>query len=90
MTDNTVAERLNHARKELEKLSDQDRVEVVRKMPWWLQKKTYRMIARKSSDQKILSILESFKGAAPEDRKAGNYERAETYFIKMLEKYKRI
>ena len=45
----------------LKDIKDQDKVKLIRKMPWKVKKATWKLIARKDSEEKIIQVLTSIK-----------------------------
>jgi len=77
----------------LKDIKDQDKVKLIRKMPWKVKKATWKLIARKDSEEKIIQVLTSIKDTIKTDLETAtkyNYQRDQDTLIKFLKKYKRI
>lgn len=91
--DEMQIQQLHKAKKQLESLKDKDKVDLVRRLPWVMQKKVYKLIARKSPESKCVEVIDALKlniDNDPETAEKYKYQRTLDYFVKMLTKYGRV
>ena len=77
----------------LRNLKDEDKIKAVRAMPWKVKKATWKLMARKDPEEKIIQVLDSLKHTLQTDPKLAekyNYQRDIDTFVKFLKKYNRI
>jgi len=88
-----IANELKAAGDKLAQVSDEDKVNIVRSMPWPILKKTYKFIAKKHPTPQCLDILETLKERArtdPETSEKCKDARTIKYFEELLKKYNKL
>lgn len=77
----------------LKKVTDEDKVKLVRALPWKLKKVAYKSIAKNGTEEIISSLIGALKFQIEtnlEDSQKYKYERDLETFNKFLKKYKKI